>query len=360
MHPQLYPDDQAKVAFIISRLDGKALRWAEPLWTQNHPAVTSLSSFLEHFREVFGTPAGDSSIGERLCRLRQGSMTVSDFALQFRTLAAASGWNEQALITTYRQGLDPRIRLHLAAYEDSIGECPTHPARSMVSVLLPVLNTKKLTIVVCLTASDLCLPACALLDSGSAGNFISGALCRQLRLKHTATQKVYQVHAITGRPLQTVCYLAGPLHLQVGALHSEELYLLVLEDAIADIVLGRPWLELHDPILSWKTGEVLKWGEHCFGTCFPNPPAPAPPHVHHLPVQATSVESSPEARPRIFQPATPTSRMSSAPGKPPSYPHIGHGTVPLTLSLVNQCPRDGFTPSPFPRKKPWKNTSRKP
>ncbi|KAK3528828.1 hypothetical protein QTP70_011717 [Hemibagrus guttatus] len=121
MQPQLYPDDRAKVAFIISRLEGKALRWAEPLWTQHHPAVTSLSSFLEHFREVFGMPAGDSSIGERLCRLRQGSMTVSDFALQFRTLAAASGWNEQALITTYCQGLNPRIRLHLAAYEDSIG-----------------------------------------------------------------------------------------------------------------------------------------------------------------------------------------------------------------------------------------------
>ncbi|KAK3561622.1 hypothetical protein QTP86_010757 [Hemibagrus guttatus] len=40
----------------------------------------------------------------------------SDFAL-----TNASGWNEQALITTYRQGLDPRIQLHLAAYEDSIG-----------------------------------------------------------------------------------------------------------------------------------------------------------------------------------------------------------------------------------------------
>ncbi|KAK3515200.1 hypothetical protein QTP70_010601 [Hemibagrus guttatus] len=242
-----------------------------------------------------------------------------------------------------------------------IAECPIRTARSVVSALLPVLNTKKpLTIVVSLTVSDLCLPARVLLDSGSAGNFISGALCRQLRLQLTATQKVYQVYAVTGRPLQTVRHLAGPLHLQVGALHSEELHLLVLENATADIVLGRPWLELHDPILSWKTGEVLKWVEHCFGACFPNLPAPVSPQVHHLPIQATTVESPPEARPRIFQPATPTSRMSSAPGKPPSYHHIGHGTVPLTLSPVNQCPRDEFTPSPFPRRKPWKNTSRKP
>ncbi|KAK3543168.1 hypothetical protein QTP70_012273 [Hemibagrus guttatus] len=324
MQPQLYPDDKAKVAFIISRLEGKALRWAEPLWTQHHPAVTSLSSFLEHFRE-------------------------------FRTLASASGWNEQALITTYRQGLNPSIRLHLAAYEDSIGlekfiQLSIRVATRMQlcleehqDQLLPPAAPRRSEHVRCpepadepmdLEHSDVatierqrerqrrlaqnrCLycgrlghfiaecptrPARsvvtrALLDSGSAGNFISGALCRQLRLKLTATQKAYQIHAVTGRTLQTVHHLAGPLSLQVGALHCEELHLLVLENATTDIILGRPWLELHDPVLSWKTGEILKWGEHCFGACFPNLPAPSPPQVHHLPAQATSVESPPEACP---------------------------------------------------------------
>ncbi|KAK3573784.1 hypothetical protein QTP86_032945 [Hemibagrus guttatus] len=121
MQPHSYPDDRAKVTFIISHLDGKALHWAEPLWTHNNPIVSSLPRFIEHLKEVFGKPEWDSSLDERLCRLKQGSMSVSDYALQFRTLAAASGWNKQALITTYRQGLDPRVRLHLAAYEDSIG-----------------------------------------------------------------------------------------------------------------------------------------------------------------------------------------------------------------------------------------------
>ncbi|KAK3529972.1 hypothetical protein QTP86_009360 [Hemibagrus guttatus] len=121
MQPHSYPDDRAKVAFIVSHLGGKALRWAEPLRTQNNPIMSSLPRFTEHFKEVFGQPERDSSLGERLCQLKQGSMSVSDYALQFRTLAAASGWNEQALITTYRQGLDSRVRLHLAAYEDSIG-----------------------------------------------------------------------------------------------------------------------------------------------------------------------------------------------------------------------------------------------
>ncbi len=48
-------------------------------------------------------------------------MSINDYSLRIRTLAAASGWNERSLITTYRQGLEPRLRLQLAAYEDSHG-----------------------------------------------------------------------------------------------------------------------------------------------------------------------------------------------------------------------------------------------
>ena len=120
MQPHLYPTERSKVAFVISQLQGKALLWADSIWTQNNPVIQSYSSFIDHFREVFGRPAWDPSIGEKLYNLKQGKMSVNEYALQFRTLAATSGWNEQALLTTYRQGLEPRVRLHLAAYEDTI------------------------------------------------------------------------------------------------------------------------------------------------------------------------------------------------------------------------------------------------
>ncbi|ROJ33166.1 Retrotransposon-like protein 1 [Anabarilius grahami] len=121
MQPHLYPNDTAKIAFLISQLRGKALKWADSIWSQHGAITQSYSSFTSHFREVFGKPITDSSAGEKLYNLKQGSMSIYDYALQFRTLAAVSGWNEQALITTYRQGLEPRVRLHLAAYEDNIG-----------------------------------------------------------------------------------------------------------------------------------------------------------------------------------------------------------------------------------------------
>ncbi|KAK3515691.1 hypothetical protein QTP70_028534 [Hemibagrus guttatus] len=138
--------------------------------------------------------------------------------------------------------------------------------------------------------------ATALLDSGSAGNFISGSLCRQLHLRTTATPKVYQIHAVTGRSLRQVRRLAGPLRLQIGVLHTEEIHLMVLENSKADVVLGSPWLEQHNPILSWRTGEVLRWGEHCFEGCLLERPSPRLSPVHEVQLHATSVESPLENR----------------------------------------------------------------
>lgn len=62
-----------------------------------------------------------TSIGEQLYHLCQGSQSVNEYALWFRTLAAPSGWNERSLLSTYRQGLDPCVRLHLTAYDDTTG-----------------------------------------------------------------------------------------------------------------------------------------------------------------------------------------------------------------------------------------------
>ncbi|KAL0152925.1 hypothetical protein M9458_051754, partial [Cirrhinus mrigala] len=104
----------------------------------------------------------------------------------------------------------------------------------------------------------------ALIDSGSAGNFISGTLCRQLKLRTFTTSTKYQIHSITGELLSRK------------------------QGATVDIILGRPWLVKHNPIISWGTGEVLKWGKDCNLNCFPDLPQPV---KKIIPVFVTSVES---------------------------------------------------------------------
>lgn len=121
MQPHRFPTERAKIAYILTPLTGRALQWAESLWHQNGPATQTLGAFCTHFREVFGRPAGDASIGEQLYHLKQGQKSIQEYTHCFRTLAASSGWNERSLLTTYRQGLEPSLRLHLSAYDDNMG-----------------------------------------------------------------------------------------------------------------------------------------------------------------------------------------------------------------------------------------------
>ncbi len=71
--------------------------------------------------EVFELATGALSVSDQLLRLRQGTSSTHEYTLQFRTLAATSGWNEAALLGAYRQGLDTSIHAQMAIFHDSIG-----------------------------------------------------------------------------------------------------------------------------------------------------------------------------------------------------------------------------------------------
>lgn len=119
-----YPTDRSKIASVISLLTRKALRWAVSIWHQNGPFLNSYRTFSEYFQEVFGFPEGDNSVCDELYNIKQGKASATDYSLRFRMLAAASGWDERALITTYRNGLNPELRLQLSAFDHTIGlEC---------------------------------------------------------------------------------------------------------------------------------------------------------------------------------------------------------------------------------------------
>ncbi|KAK3508689.1 hypothetical protein QTP70_004203 [Hemibagrus guttatus] len=321
MQAHLYPTEWSKVAFVITQLRGQALLWAESLWSQDSPVTQSYAGFVEHFKEVFRKPSWDSSVGEELCKLRQGKLMVTEYAIQFRTLAAKSGWNEQALLAAYRQGLSPQSCVHRSQDQsrpynrrdrpepvsppEPAPEPAPEPMQLETTHLNPAERQRRLTQSLCLYCGDPghALPACPIrpprpmwspsstLGRRPISSLAPSAASSDPWTKATATQ--YQIRCITGKPVsrRRVHHSAGLVLLQVGLLHVEESTFLVLEESTADIILGRPWLAQHNPILSWSTGEVLKWGDTCFPGCFPHLPAPHSPTPISLPVQATSIES---------------------------------------------------------------------
>ncbi len=94
MQPQRFLTGRSKVAFLISLLTGKALLWDRAIWNANSLVINSYDAFINHFKEVFSSATGVLAVSDQLLWLSQGFSTISDYTLQFCTLAATAAANE--------------------------------------------------------------------------------------------------------------------------------------------------------------------------------------------------------------------------------------------------------------------------
>ncbi|KAI4901307.1 hypothetical protein NFI96_004115 [Prochilodus magdalenae] len=112
--PTRYHTEQAKVAYMMSLLTGRALAWATALWESNNPACLSSVAFTTAMRRTFDGPVRGRVAATALLNIHQGSLSVADYTIDFRTLAAESGWNPEALGALYQQGLNEDLKDELA------------------------------------------------------------------------------------------------------------------------------------------------------------------------------------------------------------------------------------------------------
>ena len=108
--PNRYSTDGSKIAFIISLFSGRALRWATAAITQSDSVASSYSAFRAEFCSVFDHPVDGEDAASQLHSIQQGSRTVADYTVDFRILAARSGWDDRALQSAYRRGLSEAVK----------------------------------------------------------------------------------------------------------------------------------------------------------------------------------------------------------------------------------------------------------
>ena len=103
------------------------------------------------------------------------------------------------------------------------------------------------------------IPTWALVDSGASRNLISKDFVQYHRINTRAKQHPYflktvdrtKVKGTSNGVIEEVPWLP----INIGN-HHEELTLNVIPITNYDIILGAPWLKLHNPIINWETGMV--------------------------------------------------------------------------------------------------------
>lgn len=104
-----YSSDTSKIAYVMGLLKGKALDWASAVRESQSHATVSYDYFVSEMRKVFDHPVQGRDAAKRLLSLRQGSRSVAEYSVEFRTVAAESGWNQEALQGVFLGGLSERM-----------------------------------------------------------------------------------------------------------------------------------------------------------------------------------------------------------------------------------------------------------
>lgn len=116
--PTSFATDGSKIAFVIGLLRGKALEWASAVWETQSNVASTYPMFTSEMRKLFDHPVRGRDASKRLHALRQGTRGVADYAIEFRTLAVESGWNDEALESVFYNGLSSQIKDELVSYPE--------------------------------------------------------------------------------------------------------------------------------------------------------------------------------------------------------------------------------------------------
>ena len=143
--------------------------------------------------------------------------------------------------------------------------CPAKASRkvSHVTVSSPVQRILTKITITHHTATDLEV----LIDSGADESLMDWWLAKKLGLKSEPLAKPIRARSLNGKELFAITHISEPIQLYIDH-HYELIHLYLFTSSSHSLILGQPWLFLHNPHINWRMGKIRKWGEGCTTNCF--------------------------------------------------------------------------------------------
>lgn len=79
----------------MSLLTGQTVTWSLAISSQQPELTNDYHLITNEMRQVFNNPVNGRQAVSQLLDLQQGSLSVSEYTVNFRILAAESGWGDQ-------------------------------------------------------------------------------------------------------------------------------------------------------------------------------------------------------------------------------------------------------------------------
>ncbi len=103
-----------------------------------------------------------------------------------------------------------------------------------------------------------------LVDSGATSSFIDQTFVAQHNIPVVKNSAPVPVEVIDGRTIASgaITHETAPLKLCIGK-HAEKIVLNIISTPHHPVILGLPWLEVHNPIIDWRSRTLTFSAQQC-------------------------------------------------------------------------------------------------
>jgi hypothetical protein len=108
--PGEFPNEQSKLRYAFSRLEGAALEQLIHLVDNNHVDLDNFDAFVTSLEEAYGDPDHANTVERALSKLRQGNRDFVSYYAEFQRLIANLQWNDAAKRAALHRGLSEELK----------------------------------------------------------------------------------------------------------------------------------------------------------------------------------------------------------------------------------------------------------
>jgi hypothetical protein len=108
--PREFPDEQSKLHYAFSRLEGATLKQLIYLVDNDHVNLDNFDAFVTSLEEAYGDPDHANTAEHALSKLRQGNRDFISYYAEFQRLVADLQWNDGTKRAALHRGLSEELK----------------------------------------------------------------------------------------------------------------------------------------------------------------------------------------------------------------------------------------------------------